>query len=41
MIYDIVGAQGVKIRLRSREARLDDPLGVGYGAEFNVILPVT
>ena len=37
-IYDIVKAHGGEIKVGTREARQDDPVGRGEGTVFSVIL---
>jgi signal transduction histidine kinase len=37
--YDIVKAHGGQIKVETKEARPDDPVGRGEGSEFVIFLP--
>jgi len=39
LAYDIVKAQGGEIKVETKEARPDDPVGRGNGSEFIITLP--
>ena len=38
--YDIIKAHGGEIKVETKEARPDDPVGRGEGSEFIIQLPV-
>ncbi len=38
--YDIIKAHGGEIKVETKEARPDDPVGRGEGAEFIIKLPL-
>jgi len=38
--YDIVKAHGGEIKVETKEASPDDPVGRGEGSEFMIMLPV-
>ena len=39
-IYDIIKAHGGEIKVETKEACPDDPVGRGEGTEFVIMLPV-
>ena len=40
LAYDIIKAHGGEIKVKTREARPDDPVGRGEGSEFVIQLPI-
>ena len=38
--YDVIKAHGGDLKVETKEARPDDPVGRGEGATFTIILPV-
>jgi signal transduction histidine kinase len=39
-IYDIVKAHGGELKVETKEARPDDPVGRGEGSTFTIQLPI-
>jgi signal transduction histidine kinase len=37
-MYDIIKAHGGEIKVETKEARPDDPVGRGEGTEFTIVL---
>ena len=40
-IYDIIKAHGGKLKVETREARPDDPVGPGEGTTFTITISYT